>query len=379
MTRIAVSIYDLPPIETGGSTARQGFAFQDHVAIDFCLELLTNGQLQEVWLETQDDITLLWKSDSALLVEFIQVKSTQLDQLWSLSKLYTADNAGLSVMERSLEYDRCSEPTLFRLVTAIPFNSELSVLTLDRDCSARRAQQNQINELIGRLPRRLEKIRSANGATCKDWLNRSLLNCHDSESAVRDHNLLKLTKVLETNGTPPLQGQLQELYAHILGKVSDMSKLSATTHRESKRFTAATFGDFLGASVNTLFGIPSPTGGRKLREKMEKANLPIDTILQAQEQRRFYRSRSLTPRYLEIGDEPTLSEEVLALLNQVRSQLDAGALTDDGPSFHARCLQELSNYRNTHPPRQRPSLADLQGCMYNITDRCLHRFQRVTA
>ena len=57
------SIHDLPPLETGGIVARKGFSFQDHVAVGFILEMYENENLEQVWCETQDDITLIWRKN----------------------------------------------------------------------------------------------------------------------------------------------------------------------------------------------------------------------------------------------------------------------------------------------------------------------------
>jgi hypothetical protein len=73
------SIRDLPPLETGGVIARNGFNLQDHVAAGYCIDMLApDSQLKEVWCERQDDITLLWSDGT---VEFVQVKST--DTNWT--------------------------------------------------------------------------------------------------------------------------------------------------------------------------------------------------------------------------------------------------------------------------------------------------------
>jgi len=53
------SIRNIQPLEFGGVIARQGFAFQDHVPVSFCLEMLNGSPLEEVWCETLDDITLI--------------------------------------------------------------------------------------------------------------------------------------------------------------------------------------------------------------------------------------------------------------------------------------------------------------------------------
>ena len=84
------SIRELPPLEEGGTEARKGFHFQDHVAAALCIDMLDDPSLLEVWCETQDDITLIWRLAQAATkadrndvssderVEFVQVKDLQL-------------------------------------------------------------------------------------------------------------------------------------------------------------------------------------------------------------------------------------------------------------------------------------------------------------
>src|SRR5688572_27416124 len=103
MSNLSKSIYSLPPLETGGTRSRQGLAFQDHIAVGFCLDMLIDPELAEVWCETQDDITLLWRREAGLVVEFVQAKSHELNQLWSISELCKREGAraGTSIIERS--------------------------------------------------------------------------------------------------------------------------------------------------------------------------------------------------------------------------------------------------------------------------------------
>ena len=67
------SIHSLVPFEQGGPIARTGFLYQDHVAARFCIEMLSEGSIEEVWCETEDDITLLWGTGGTTVVEFVQV------------------------------------------------------------------------------------------------------------------------------------------------------------------------------------------------------------------------------------------------------------------------------------------------------------------
>ena len=61
----APSIRDLPPLETGGTEARQGIGLQDHVAAGFCILMITAADLAEVWCERHDDITLVCRRRKA--------------------------------------------------------------------------------------------------------------------------------------------------------------------------------------------------------------------------------------------------------------------------------------------------------------------------
>lgn len=131
--------------------------------------MLEDPTLSQVWCETQDDVTLLWMNPSGEEVEFVQVKSNEFDQLWSIAKLlekekakeadelcgadangHADDNDGVNgdgkgqdesaganpkkmakkkvgrcILEKSLQYDRCKEPVRFRVVTSRPIKDEL--------------------------------------------------------------------------------------------------------------------------------------------------------------------------------------------------------------------------------------------------------------
>jgi hypothetical protein len=82
-TEPKVPYRDLDPLEQGGPVARRGFAYQDHVAAGKCLDMLLDGGPCEVWCEAEDDIVLVWLIQGEEWFDFVQVKSNELDQLWS--------------------------------------------------------------------------------------------------------------------------------------------------------------------------------------------------------------------------------------------------------------------------------------------------------
>ena len=123
------SIRDLKPLETGGVVARVGMGLQDHVAAGFCIRMLSDPSLLEVWCERQDDVTLLWSDGKGKeRVEFVQVKST--DQAWTPKNLCAGEP---SVLERLLANDRAVEACCFRMVTTGKVDAKLKVLTYPPD------------------------------------------------------------------------------------------------------------------------------------------------------------------------------------------------------------------------------------------------------
>ena len=129
----------------------------------------------------------------------------------------------------------------------------------------------------------------------------------------------------------------------------------------------------------TEAGSPNIGATEKLDAKMRRALLAHDMIGLAIEQVRYYRGEQLRPKYLPLDHQRLVQAEVSAILQGLKSRLDNGKLPDDGVQFHDLCLDELQKLRDRLPVTPKPPLAFLQGCMYNITGRCLHRFRRVTA
>src|SRR4051794_18443035 len=75
-----VSFRDLDPIEQGGRAARDGFDYQDNVAVAKCLAMILDGGPIEVWCEAEDDIVQVWLNEQEEWFEFVQVKSNDLGQ-----------------------------------------------------------------------------------------------------------------------------------------------------------------------------------------------------------------------------------------------------------------------------------------------------------
>lgn len=374
------SIRDLPPVETGGVIARTGFAFQDHVAAGFCLGMLDNSGVGEVWCESQDDITLIWGESSGERAEFVQVKSDQLDQLWSIAKLCDRDSGktGTSIAEKSFAYDRpMKEECLFRIVTARGINQDLGILGYAVTNEHRLRSGDKIEELEGKMSSRIGDYRSPVGNKWEFWLSRTFWETRHSIDSVKDANLAVLRKITETWDEYLASDQVDEVYSKFLGRVYDAARIDGKISPDKKRIVREDlldwFREVLKKSVHpAVYG-----GGQAMERKMGDAEIPSDTIESANDLRRRYRAETLKPKYLELADMRLVESEVAATLNRLKNGLDAGLYKDTGVQFHQRCLDELEEVRNGLQVDSKVNSFIVQGCMYSITERCPHRFKKV--
>lgn len=376
------SIHELPPIERGGTIARHGFDFQDHVAVSFLLSMLDTPALLQVWCETHDDITLIWRNSREEEVEFVQVKSSELNQLWSLAKLCEREKRdgviapGTSIYERSLANDRCLEPCRFRLVTCLPTRSDLRVLTLPCPSPDRVAKQQEIDTLAADIAERTAGFASRNGNGPLFWLSRLLWDVRHSLETVKAANIVKLRHLIESEGGYLFSDQEDELYRAILAKVRAAAAADWGGAPEAKKITRAAFREWFCAELqHRQHSIPA-MGGSELKAKMKSAGIEAE-IESALETRRHYVSERLRPQYLSLSERDHVEGEVTATLHALRSQLDAGELPDSGVTFHAKCISELQQLQKRLSTSRPVPLAFLIGCMYSIADRCVHRFRRV--
>jgi hypothetical protein len=193
--------------------------------------------------------------------------------------------------------------------------------------------------------------------------------------ALENANLLKLRYVGHALGMFLAEDQWDEMYKKILRRVQEAGRAKWEIDPAAKRLKRD---DFLSWVQNLVSKAQHPGIGGKgeqLREKMEGAGISPDSIEIAQEQRRSYRSRALSPGYMDLSRRQEIEMDTQAHLHQLISKLDAGQLSDTGVEFHSRCLDCLSEVRQ-HDKEEIP-LSFLQGYMYHLADRCLHRFTRV--
>jgi hypothetical protein len=373
-----ISIHALPIVNIGGTPARIGFNVQDHVAARYCIEMLSDAEITAVWCEAHDDIVIIRTSHHSETVEFVQVKSEEPNQLWSTAKLCQQEGgkqAGTSMLERSLAHHACTEPCTFRIVTTRDVMDELKVLTHMLGSVERGSKKQSLVQLADVCAQRLNFFRSPLGEDSSYWIARATWEVVHSLDALEARNRLALTIEMERLGIVLLVDQIDELYSKLVRLVFDAALATKPPDKKLKRPDVL---EWITKTANAL-AYPATVSGTRMVEKMKAADLPPDAIQAAHDTRWIYRQRMLTERYSAPLEYAQVEAEVVAHLNGLRAKLDSGALTDDGPAFHYRCLEKLEHLHASHPSAGKLGLGFLQGCMYNVTDRCGHRFLRVTA
>jgi Cap4 dsDNA endonuclease len=360
------------PLEHGGPIARAGFLYQDHIAAKYCIEMLLDPALEQVWCETLDDITLIRRPNEIPVVEFVQVKAADLSQMWTIALI--CDGNDQSLIARSLAHHRCAEPCSFRIVTRTGVHSDLKVLTFDATASERCIGNPSTCTLHRNVSVRLDGIHSPAGWSISNWLAHTCWDVAESEEAVQHANLLRLERWLEDIGDPLFSDQRSELYNLILTRLMQISALPAQK-LDQRKLKRTEFRAWVLVVVQRIRGQMPTKAGANLIHKMELAGIPKSTIDNALDLRIACRRRMLSPKYQQEEDYSSAELELTAVLNQLVARLDSGFNQQNGLTFHAACLDAVlavgSRYGNVE-------LNFLQGCMYSMTDRCRHRYLPTT-
>ena len=110
--------------------------------------------------------------------------------------------------------------------------------------------------------------------------------------------------------------------------------------------------------------------------KMAEAGLPDEMTALAAALRRSYASEARIPRYLDESDVDNLQGRVLSEVASFRARFVAGELDIDPIRFHSLCLSRMDALNSERGALVDDRSAFLKGCLYDITDRCLLRFNR---
>ena len=372
------SIDELSPQEEGGPIARTGFSYQDEVAVGFLVEMLCSPSISRVHCETHDDIVLVRCVDDVCYAEFVQVKGGQLEQLWSVANLCSrkAGVVGGSIFEVSLARDKYIEPSRFRLVTHRPVVTALRVLTFPLGARGREPQSEAVTSLLDAIRQYCPEAKSAKGNDAEFWIDNCVWDIRNDHANIANANLLKLIELSAKEGHCLLPEQAQVLLAELREWAKRAGEARWIPDRDKKIITRAALSEWWDQRTGEIREGATAPGGGKLSTKLNEIGAGSEMIELAVDIRRTYAALMRTTRYMVEEETATLQQRVKSEMMLLRARYSAGHLDIDGAAFLSLCLERLNAMNEDRPADEKDRSAFLQGCMYDITDRCLHRFAR---
>jgi hypothetical protein len=380
--KIWPSIDAASPKEQGGPIARLGFSYQDEIAVGFVLDMIADAGLVKIHFETHDDLVLVrfgGTDPAKATAEFVQVKAGEPDKLWSVADICQRkkkDAAGTSIFETSLGRDEHDEIAVFRLVTPRPVVSDLAPLTYAFGLEGREPECEAMKALERALDEKFPGLKSPKENDCSYWLENCFWDVRHDLKAVRQSNRLRLFTLAEEAGQPLLLEQIDILLSELRGWVKAAGDAKWVPDKSKKVVTRSDAVSWWRQRLAKLAQAADATSGGTLAEKMRAANLPQSLIAMAVELRLSYAAKVRTATYMEPDFAEALQEQVKSTAQSLSAHLAAGLLDLEGPQFHAHCLTEMNNINAARPNGAKDQAAFLTGCLYDIADRCLLRFDR---
>lgn len=372
------SINDAPPVEEGGPIARKGFTYQDEIAVSFLLAMLEDPALLRVHCETHDDLVLVWllEGQADECAEFVQVKAGEPDKLWSTADLCRKPTkTTLSIFEASLARDRHKEIARFRLVTMRPVVEALSPLTYDCGSEARALVAAELKTLRDEIEKKFPSLVSAKGNGCQYWLENCRWDVRYDLATAKNENRRRLLQLSNLAGLPLLYEQIDQLLDEMRAWTKAAGDAKWVPDKAKKIITRAEVLEWWQSKLAEIVAGKTEASGGKLATKMIAAELPDELVLLAVDLRREYAAEVRTPRYMQADGIHQMQARVKSEALTLRSRLVAGELDLSGPAFHALCLAKMDEI-NAALEAQQDAGAFLKGCLYDIADRCLLRFER---
>lgn len=340
--------------------------------------MLDDAGPDEVWCETLDDILLYRQLEAS--VEYVQAKTTSHPE-WTLARACQRDGGktGSSLVERSLARDRASESALFKIVTSSPVDVDL------RPLKRVRAERNQVDfraeldSLAEELSAKLGNATvSPNGHDFQYWVQNCVWDVRQGDTALLHENEKRILRAAEVAGVVLMIDQAGEIYAKLLQWVYATARADYRVAPSRKCIARANFRAWLTNALREAAGTWHARPGDGLVKKFAAARIPDTELDGAAALRTQYRLERLRPRYLDSREFGTFEAEIEAELRLLRSRVDAQIVPDEGLLVHNKSLECV------HIVVSRLDLRNLpihlgQGFVYELTDRCLHRFRRAGA
>lgn len=378
------SVDDAKPSEDGGPTARIGFSYQDEVTVGLALDMLADPSIIKLHCETHDDVVVVSIADnpaggkSITVAEYVQIKGGGAESLYSIANLCSreASKPGTSLFETSIGRDRHRETSRFRLITNRAVKNELDVLTFPRGAPGRESHGPRLKALVEEIAKRAPEAASPKGNGIDYWCANCQWDVRAERQNVRDANLRSILQLAHKDGWKIVYEQADTLLTELLSWVKAAGEARWEPDRAKKIILRREIVAWWERRRRELVEGASESAGGKLKAKLEDIGAEDTQIAMAVDLRRRYGAEVRTPRYMEDSQIERLQVLVRSKMATLRSSYVAGEIDPTGQTFHALCLKEMDEAGVTEDVAGTDTTGFLKGCMYDITDRCLHRFSR---
>lgn len=213
------------PSNAGGPAARQGFKYQDHVAVSFIFKMLCDSNYSQVECETADDIVAVFLRAGQLVNEYIQVKTTESNSKWNWQEVTALDGtkADSSLLHKSLKCDVRPGLARFRIVTRRDVATILEGFKIELE---KRVLPDSTTVRGTALVKKFKKFTSLQKRDFAYWAENSVWQVYGDVEALEAVNIKVLAQLAEGLGNRPNFTQLQAIYEEFL----EMADKAATAN-----------------------------------------------------------------------------------------------------------------------------------------------------
>lgn len=221
------------PSNKGGPAARQGFKYQDHVAVSFIFKMLRDSTYAWIECETADDIVAVFQHSGQTVYEYIQVKTTEGNQKWNWKEVTDLENDKVesSLLQKSLKTDLRPGIARFRIVTKRDVASILEGFKTELE---KRVLPDTTTERGAALLKKFKKSRSPQNRDFSYWAENFVWQVYGEVEALAAINVKMLAKLAEQYGNRPNYNQLKGIYDEFLELADNAATADVKTDAVTK-------------------------------------------------------------------------------------------------------------------------------------------------
>ncbi|MEQ4311797.1 dsDNA nuclease domain-containing protein [Pseudomonas syringae] len=221
------------PSNSGGPAARQGFKYQDHVAVSYIFKMLRDSSYLQVECETADDIVVVFRCDRQRVNEYIQVKTTEGDTKWNWLEVTALDGkkADSSLLHKSLKCDVRPGAARFRLVTKRDVAKILEGFKTELD---KRVLPDTTTARGNKLLKEFKTFVSPQNRNFSYWAENCVWQVHGDVESLEAVNIKALSRLAEDLGNRPNNTQTQAIYEDFLEMADKAATANVKTAAASK-------------------------------------------------------------------------------------------------------------------------------------------------